>query len=127
MIGMAPVAPGNLILSVTEAGYGKRTELEEYRLTARGGKGVINIKTSKRNGNVVALMRVVPEDELMIITRSGKIIRLGADKIRATGRSAQGVRLVKLEDGDEIAAACVVPPEENGEGEGPEEQGILIQ
>jgi DNA gyrase subunit A len=99
------------MLSVTEAGYGKRTELDEYRLTARGGKGVINIKTSKRNGNVVALMRVVLEDELMIITRGGKIIRLGADKIRATGRSAQGVRLVKLEDGDEIAAACEVPPE----------------
>jgi len=127
VIGMAPVAPGNLMLSVTEAGYGKRTELEEYRLTARGGKGVINIKTSKRNGNVVALMRVVPEDELMIITRNGKIIRLGADKIRATGRSAQGVRLVKLEDGDEIAAACVVPPDENGEDEGPDGQGVLIQ
>jgi len=128
VVGMVPVSPGDLMLSVTESGYGKRTELEEYRNTNRGGKGVINIKTTKRNGNVVSIMRVRTEDELMIITRSGKIIRVSADEIRATGRSAQGVRLVKMEEADQVAAACVVPPEENGEDEnGADGQGVLLQ
>jgi DNA gyrase subunit A len=129
VIGMVPVSPGDLMLSVTESGYGKRTELEEYRITNRGGKGVINIKTTKRNGNVVTIMRVRPENELMIITRGGKIIRVGTDEIRATGRSAQGVRLVKLEETDQIAAACVVPAEENGgeDDDGSDGQGVLLQ
>ena len=129
VIGMVAVSEDMLILSMTGGGYGKRTKLDQYRLTARGGKGIINIKTSKRNGNVVSIMKVTKEDDLMIITRNGKIIRIGSDKIRATGRSALGVRLVNLGDGDEIAAACVVPEsaENGGNGEKPDGQGVLIQ
>ena len=130
VVGMQAVLADVLILSVTENGFGKRTKLKAYRVTARGGKGVINIKTSRRNGNVVSIMRVSAENDLMIITRGGKIIRIGADKIRATGRSAQGVKLVNLEDGDEIAAACVIPDGQqgpNGKANGADGQGVLIQ
>ena len=130
VVGMQAVSANVLILSVTENGFGKRTKLEAYRVTARGGKGVINIKTTRRNGNVVSIMRVSAENDLMIITRGGKIIRIGADKIRATGRSAQGVKLVNLEDGDGIAAACVVPDGQsgpNGRTNGADGQGVLIQ
>jgi DNA gyrase subunit A len=127
VIGMVCVSKENLILTVTENGYGKRTQLEEYRLTGRGAQGVINIKTTQRNGNVVSIMEVALQDDLIIITRGGKIIRIAADKVRATGRSAQGVRLVNLEEGDQIAAACVVPESNGGEEEGANGQGVLIQ
>jgi DNA gyrase subunit A len=129
VIGMVAVLEDNLILSMTEGGYGKRTKLDQYRLTARGGKGIINIKTSKRNGNVVSIMKVTKENDLMIITRNGKMIRIESDKIRATGRSALGVRLVNLGENDEIAAACVVPEtaENDDNGKEPDPQGVLIQ
>jgi DNA gyrase subunit A len=129
LIGMLSVSPEHLVLSVTENGYGKRTELEEYRLTARGGKGVINIKTTRKNGNIISIMRVALDDEIIIITRGGKIIRIGADKVRGTGRAAQGVRLVTLEEGDKVAAAAVVPEsEEDGpDGTNGDGQGVLLQ
>ena len=129
VVGMIAVLEDMLVLSMTEYGYGKRTKIDQYRLTARGGKGIINIKTSKRNGNVVSIMTVTKENDLMIITRNGKIIRIESDKIRATGRSALGVRLVNLEEGDEIAAACVVPETavNGGSDDKPDGQGILIQ
>ena len=129
VIGMVAVLEDMLVLSMTEYGYGKRTKIDQYRLTARGGKGIINIKTSKRNGNVISIMTVTKENDLMIITRNGKIIRIESDKIRATGRSALGVRLVNLEEGDEIAAACVVPETAVGgdDDDKPDGQGILIQ
>ena len=113
VIGMIAVPEDVLVLSITENGFGKRTKIDQYRLTQRGGKGVINIKTTKRNGNVVAIMTVAKDIDLMLITRGGKIIRIESDKIRATGRSAQGVTLVNVEDGDQIAAACVVPHSQN--------------
>jgi DNA gyrase subunit A len=127
VIGMLCVSKDHLILTVTQNGYGKRTKLDEYRLTRRGAQGVINIKTTARNGNVVSIMEVAAQDDLIIIARGGKIIRIGADKVRATGRSAQGVRLVHLEEGDEIAAACVVPDTDGGDEDGPNGQGVLIQ
>ena len=129
VIGMIAVLEDMLVLSMTEYGYGKRTKIDQYRLTARGGKGIINIKTSKRNGNVVSIMTVTKEDDLMIITRNGKIIRIESDKIRATGRSALGVRLVNLGESDEIAAACVVPEsaEDGDDDKKPDPQGVLIQ
>ena len=130
VIGMVAALEDMLILSMTEYGYGKRTKLDQYRLTARGGKGVINIKTSKRNGHVVSIMTVTKENDLMIITRNGKIIRIESDKIRATARSALGVRLVNLGDGDEIAAACVVPEsatDGDNDKEPDDRQGLLIQ
>ncbi len=129
VVGMRAVSPDDLILSVTENGFGKRTRLDRYRLTARGGKGVINMKTTKKNGKVVSVMKVTQEDEVMIISRNGKIIRIGSDKIRATGRAAQGVRLVTMEAGDQVAAAAVVPESQaNGDekGDGANGQGVLI-
>jgi DNA gyrase subunit A len=126
VIGMVCVSKDHLILTVTENGYGKRTKLEHYRLTKRGAQGVINIKATARNGNVISIMEVALHDDLIIIARGGKIIRIGADKVRSTGRSAQGVRLVNLEEGDQIAAACVVP-ESDTDDDGTNSQAVLIQ
>jgi DNA gyrase subunit A len=96
------------MLSVTENGFGKQTALKEYRVTGRGGKGVINIRTSDRNGNVVAVMPVTKESEVLIITSNGKLIRIEAETIRATGRSAQGVKLIDTSSGDLVASASLV-------------------
>ncbi len=101
-----------LILTVTENGYGKRTPVSEYRVQSRAGKGVINLKATERNGKVVQVMNVKENSEVMIITQQGKIIRLEANSIREAGRSTQGVRLLKLEEGDRIAAATLIPEEE---------------
>ncbi len=107
----------SLILSVTENGYGKRTDVDEYRLQSRGGKGVINVKTTARNGKVVSIMLVDETSEAMVISQFGKIIRVQTKEIREAGRSTQGVRLLQLEPGDKLAAAVVIPPEErNGNG-----------
>jgi DNA gyrase subunit A len=104
-----------LILSVTENGYGKRTDVDEYRLQSRGGKGVINLKTRDKNGKVVGILLVSEESEAMLISHYGKIIRMSTDSIRAAGRSTQGVRLLNLEPGDKVAAAVVIPLAEKGE------------
>ena len=97
-----------LILTVSEKGYGKRTPLAEYRITSRGGKGVINLKSTDRNGPVVAALQVAEESDVMIITEYGKVIRVHANEIREAGRSTQGVRLLRLEEGDKIAAAASI-------------------
>ena len=102
----------SLILSITEQGYGKRTDVDEYRLQTRGGRGVINVKTTARNGKVSAILLVDDSSELMVISQYGKIIRIDTKTIRAAGRSTQGVRLLHLEDEDKVAAAVVIPPEE---------------
>jgi len=116
----------NLILSVAEQGYGKRTDVDEYRLQSRGGKGVINVKTTVRNGKVVSIMLVNEKSEVMVISQFGKIIRIDTKNIREAGRSTQGVRLLHLEEGDRVAAASVIPPEEtNGNRNG--ETGMLVQ
>ena len=109
VVGMICASEEHLVLTVNELGYGKRTKLGKYRATARGGKGVVNTKITRSNGEVVSVMKVLADDELMLVTRNGKILRIGCEKIRATGRSAQGVRLVNLEEGDVVAAAVVVP------------------
>jgi len=109
----------NLILSITENGYGKRTGVDEYRLQSRGGKGVINVKTTERNGRVVGILLVSEKSEAMLISQYGKIIRMDTGTIREAGRSTQGVRLLSMEGGDKVAAAVVIPPEEtNGNGHG---------
>jgi DNA gyrase subunit A len=109
---------GTLILSVTENGYGKRTPADEYRLQGRGGSGVINVKTTARNGKVVGIAQVSEVSEVMLISQYGKIIRMDSSTIRESGRAAQGVRLLSLEPGDRVAAAVVIAPvaEENGNG-----------
>ena len=103
-----------LMLTVAEKGFGKRTPLAEYRITSRGGKGVVNMKTTDRNGYVVATLQVTEESDVMIITHNGKVIRVHASEIREAGRSTQGVRLLRLEDDDSVAAAAVLQ-EENEE------------
>ncbi|MEW5873717.1 MAG: DNA gyrase subunit A [Candidatus Zixiibacteriota bacterium] len=118
VIGMVVVKRSTALLSVTEHGYGKRSEIADYRLTNRGGKGVINIKTTDRNGKVVAVKEVVDDDELMIITQRGIIIRMGIAKLRILGRATQGVRLIQLGAGDRVIdVARVVKSEDDGNGD----------
>ena len=101
----------SLMLTVSEKGYGKRTPLAEYRITSRGGKGVVNMKTTERNGSVVGTLQVTEESDVMIITEHGKVIRVHANEIREAGRSTQGVRLLRLDADDSIAAAAVLQEE----------------
>jgi DNA gyrase subunit A len=100
VVAMEVLSPGGTILSVTEQGYGKRTELEEYRVQSRGGVGIINIQTSDRNGKVVGIAQVHDDDELMLITQQGKILRMASKDIRTIGRATQGVRLIDIEGED---------------------------
>jgi DNA gyrase subunit A len=104
-----------LMLTVAEKGFGKRTPLAEYRITSRGGKGVTNMKTTDRNGSVVATLQVTEESDVMIITHDGKVIRVHANEIREAGRSTQGVRLLRLEEDDSVAAAAVLQEEQEEE------------
>ncbi len=108
LVGMTISGDEGLILSVTENGYGKRTRIREYRLQARSGKGIINVRTTEKNGPVVAIMKVDDESEVMLITAQGKVIRLEASAIRAAGRSTQGVKLIDLGEDDQVAAASLI-------------------
>jgi DNA gyrase subunit A len=100
VVGMDVLSPGGTILSVTEQGYGKRTVLDEYRVQSRGGLGIINIQTSERNGKVIGVAQVNDDDELMLITQQGKILRMASKDIRTIGRSTQGVKLIDIEGDD---------------------------
>ncbi|MGB9605626.1 MAG: DNA gyrase C-terminal beta-propeller domain-containing protein, partial [Bryobacteraceae bacterium] len=120
LVGMEVVSDDDLTLSISELGFGKRTPVSEYRKTRRGAQGVINMKTTQRNGPVAAVLAVKEDSEVMIITKEGKIIRLEAARIREAGRSTQGVRIVTLDEGDRVAAASVIP-DQNEESEGEEE------
>ncbi|MFB3922413.1 MAG: DNA gyrase subunit A [Terriglobia bacterium] len=122
IVGMEIVGEKELILSVTEKGFGKRTPITEYRLQSRAGKGVINVKTAERNGKVVGVLSVTEDSEVMLISQQGKISRLDAGEIRESGRSAQGVRVIRLEEGDQLAAACLIRSEENG---GPTQPALI--
>jgi DNA gyrase subunit A len=113
VIGMVVVEEKAALLTVCEEGYGKRTGFENYRTQSRGGVGLINIKTSERNGKVVALKAVQHADELMLITAMGIVMRTGLDEIRSIGRNTQGVRLIKLKDGDKLVAAEKIVSEED--------------
>jgi DNA gyrase subunit A len=131
LVGMEIVGEQELILSVTEKGYGKRTPIAEYRLQSRAGKGVINLKATERNGKVVGVVSVAEDSEVMLISQQGKITRLDSSTIRECGRSTQGVRLINLEEDDQVAAICLVRIENqangNGETSPPPTQGTLIQ
>ncbi len=108
------------LLTACEHGYGKRTRIEEYRLTHRGGKGVINIKTTDRNGPVVSVKPVTDNDELMMITKGGQVVRIGiTGELREMGRATQGVRLIRLDSGDILVNVARVAPEDKEEGETP--------
>jgi len=104
VVAMEVVRQGGTLLTVTENGYGKRTEIDEYRLQSRGGLGIINIQTSDRNGRVVGVAYVVSGDELMLISQQGKVIRLSTDDIRVIGRATQGVRLIETEENDKVVS-----------------------
>ena len=109
LIALEVIDEGGLMLSISENGFGKRTPSKDYRLTGRGRKGVINMKTTPKVGKVVAVLSVREVTDLMIITKDGKIIRLESGEIRQAGRSTQGVRLVRMEEGDQVAAASCIP------------------
>jgi DNA gyrase subunit A len=113
----------SLILTVTENGFGKRTDIDEYRLTARGAQGVNNLKATPKVGKSTAILPVDETSELMVISQFGKMIRIDTKTIREAGRSTQGVKLLNLEPDDKVAAAVVIPPEDIKE----EEQGTLLQ
>ncbi|MDQ2936560.1 MAG: DNA gyrase subunit A [Acidobacteriota bacterium] len=121
VVSVCPVSADDTekMLSVSEQGYGKQTPITTYRLQARGGKGVINMKTTEKTGKVVAVFPVDEESEIMIITQQAKLIRLEAALIRKTGRSAQGVRLIKTEEGDRVTSASLVEASEEETEETP--------
>jgi len=116
VVAMEVVRPGSTLLTVTENGYGKRTELDEYRVQSRGGVGIINIQTSERNGRVVGMASVHDDDEFMLITQQGKILRTVARDIRTIGRATQGVRLIEMDAEDRVVslARLAEREEENG-------------
>ena len=118
VVAMEVVRPGSTLLTVTEHGYGKRTELDEYRVQSRGGVGIINIQTSERNGRVVGMASVHDEDEFMLITQQGKILRTVARDIRTIGRATQGVRLIEMDADDRVVslARLAEKDDENGNG-----------
>ena len=108
VIGMEVAIDRGDILTITENGYGKRTPILDYRLISRGGKGVINIKTSERNGNVVGIKTVKDTDEVMIMSRNGIVIRMPVSSISRIGRNTQGVRVMKLREGDKVTSIARV-------------------
>ncbi len=113
VVSMVALNPGDSLLTVCEKGFGKRTSIDEYRKTRRGGKGVINIKTTERNGRVVAIEAVSEDDELMLITAEGMMLRTDLSALREIGRATQGVRLIRLEERDRVVAVAKIAPEEN--------------
>jgi DNA gyrase subunit A len=118
VVAMDVVREGGTMLTVTQNGYGKRTELEEYRVQSRGGLGIINIQTSERNGKVVGIAYVHEDDELMLISQQGKILRMVASGVRAIGRATQGVRLIGMEEGDEVVSVAKLAEREEDESDG---------
>jgi DNA gyrase subunit A len=121
VIGMMVVRRDSTILVVSEHGYGKRSELSDYRVQKRGGKGIITFKVTEKTGPLVALKEVLPDDELMMITKHGVIIRVPVDGIRVIGRNTQGVRVMNLESGDAVQdVARVVKEDETGAEEAEE-------
>ncbi|MDX5447528.1 MAG: DNA gyrase subunit A, partial [Bacteroidota bacterium] len=112
------------ILVVSEKGYGKRSELEDYRITNRGGKGVKTLNLTEKTGSLISIKSVTDDDDLMIINKSGVMIRLAVAELRVMGRATQGVRLINLKGNDEIASVAKVPASDEEEFvEGAEENG----
>ena len=117
VIGMIAIEPDAKrdVLVLSENGYGKRTDLDEYRVTNRGGKGVKTINVTEKTGKLVSIQAVTDENDLMIINRSGISIRTGVDQIRLAGRATQGVKIINLREGDAIASVVAVPGNEEPE------------
>jgi DNA gyrase subunit A len=115
VVGMEVLSHGNTLMTITENGYGKRTEIDEYPVNRRGGKGVITIKTTKRNGKVVAILLVENDDELMIMTDRGKLIRIPVGGVSVISRNTQGVRLIGMEEGETVTGAARLAEKEDDE------------
>ena len=123
VVGMVVIKRDATLLVVTEKGLGKVSDVAEYRVQKRGGKGILTLNRTDRTGNVVALMEVLPEDEMILITKQGILIRSSAAEVRKTGRNAQGVKLVALDEGDSVISVARVVPEDKpveglGDGDG---------
>ncbi len=123
VVDMVIVEEEASLFTVCENGYGKRTPFDDYRSQSRGGLGLRNIKTTERNGKVVALKAVHGNDDLMMITANGIIIRTGLDQIRSIGRNTQGVRLIKLKEGDKLVAAEKIVSESESDEKDTSEKG----
>jgi len=117
VVGLLVIKRNDNILVVTEKGYGKRSDINDYRITHRGGRGVITVKTSEKVGKMIAMMEVVDGDELVIISTQGMVIRQSIKEIRVMGRNTQGVRVIRLNEGDTIADIAKVVPDEEVNGE----------
>ena len=117
VVAMTLVRPGGTLLTVTERGYGKRTAAEEYRVQSRGGVGIMNIRASDRNGQVVGVVCVEQDDELMLVTQQGKILRMDAGGVRSISRRTQGVRVIEIDDADSVVSIARLV-EENGDADG---------
>jgi DNA gyrase subunit A len=118
VVSMEILSLGADILTVAEGGFGKRTEMDEYRLQSRGGKGIITMKTTEKTGRVIGVQLVGADDQLMLITNTGKIIRLRINDIRVIGRNTQGVRLIDLDEGERVVSlARLAEKEEEDEEE----------
>ncbi len=115
LIGMEVANPGVTLLTVTENGFGKRTDISEYPLQGRGGKGVITIKTTERNGKVVNVRQVADDEDLMIITRNGQVIRMKIAGVSVIGRNTQGVKLIGIEKGDQVSGVTTLAEKEDDE------------
>jgi len=122
VVSMEMLSLGADILTVAEGGFGKRTEMAEYRLQSRGGKGIITMKTTDRTGRVVGVQLVTADDQLMIITNAGKIIRLRIGDIRVIGRNTQGVRLIELEEDERVVSVARLAEKEEEDEEGKGDQ-----
>jgi DNA gyrase subunit A len=118
VVAMDLVREGGTMLTVTQNGYGKRTGLDEYRIQSRGGIGIINIQTSDRNGKVVGIAFVHDDDELMLISQQGKILRMVARGVRAIGRATQGVRLIGVDEGDQVVSVAKLAEREEDDNGG---------
>ncbi|MGI4828366.1 MAG: DNA gyrase C-terminal beta-propeller domain-containing protein, partial [Janthinobacterium lividum] len=118
-LGLTPC----LILTVSENGFGKRTDVDMYRLQTRGGKGVINMRATPKIGKVTSIQLVDDTTEMMVISQFGKIIRIDTKQVRAAGRATMGVKLLDLDTGDKVASATVIPPDDKPTTDG----GILLQ
>ena len=118
VVGMEILHGEGQLLTITENGYGKKSDIAEYRVGSRGNKGVFTIKTSERNGLVSGILQVTGDEEVMIITQMGKLIRLNTEQIRTIGRVTQGVRLITLEEGEHVVTIAKIMESDDGEEEG---------
>jgi len=123
MESMSTVRDDETLLTVSELGYGKRTPASDYRLTHRGGKGVITMNVTEKTGRVISVRQVGTDDQVMLITDGGKVIRLDVKGVRITGRNAQGVHLVRLEENERVRAVAGLAEKEEDEPNGPDSNG----